>query len=113
MFVSQKKQFHGDSLHYCLSLGNAQGLSTTWNGFEEALKRHFIPPNYKRFVMNELKKCKQKGSATEYFQDFRSLILDLPDLFERQKMYKAFDRLKATLKVQLCRDLEIIFNEAS
>lgn len=60
------KLFHGEALDWLLSMRNIKAVPTTWNGFEEAVKRQFIPQDYERTVMEKLKRCKQRNSASDY-----------------------------------------------
>lgn len=105
--------FHGEALDWWLSMRNTGGASTTWNGFEEAVKRQFIPPDYERTVMDKLKRGKEQNSASDYIKEFQHLIPVLPDLSEREKWENFVDGRKPALKVEVCRDPAMNFEEAS
>lgn len=79
------KRFYGEASDWWMSMRNTQAVPTTWNGFEEAVKRQFIPPDYERTVMEKLKRCKQWDSASDYVKEFQRLSLAHPDLSEREK----------------------------
>lgn len=79
-----------------LSLQITQNSLNTWAAFERVLKTEFIPVDYERYLMSELKKCKQTESGAPNVETFHRLIHSNP---ERSKMEKWITVLMISRKV--------------
>ena len=65
----------------------------TWEILKKELKDQFLPMNMTWMAWESLKKLKQMGSIKDYVKEFSSLILDIKDMFEVDKLFNFMSRL--------------------
>ena len=58
-----------------------------WEILKKELKDQFLPINSAWMARESLKKLKQTGSVRDYVKDFSSLILDIKDVSEVDKLF--------------------------
>ena len=58
-----------------------------WEILKKELKDQFLPTNTMLMARESLKKLKQTGSFRDYVKEFSSLILDIKDMFEADKLF--------------------------
>ncbi|GAA0147437.1 hypothetical protein LIER_07136 [Lithospermum erythrorhizon] len=75
-----KRRKHGDIQN---------GLCTihSWEAFKGQLKKKFCPHNAEDVAMRKLRGLKHTGSIKDYVAEFTTLMLELPDLQEKDKLF--------------------------
>ena len=58
-----------------------------WEILKKELKDQFLPTNTTWMARESLKKLKHKGSIRYYVKEFSSLILDIKDMSEVDKLF--------------------------
>ena len=66
----------------------------TWETLKKELKDQFLPISTEWMTKESLKKLKQTGSIKEYVKEFSSLILDIKDMSEVDKLFNFMYRLQ-------------------
>lgn len=84
---------------------------TSWAAFELAFESKFIPADYERSILDELKKCRQKGTATDYVKNLRRLVLTFLEMLENDKWDRIVDGLKSNLCIEVGRDPAMRFED--
>lgn len=82
----------------------ATGLEADFPNFEayeQALISKFAPAEPEREARNRLEKLRQTGSAREYARNFITLMLDIPEMREKDRLEKFMRGLKPHLRLQL------------
>ena len=59
----------------------------SWKILKKELNDQFLPTNTTWMAMESLKKLKQTGSVRDYVKEFSSLILDIKDMSEVDKLF--------------------------
>jgi hypothetical protein len=59
----------------------------TWDRLKQELKEQFLPNNTSWLAREDLKKLKQDKSVRDYIKDFSSLILDIKNMSEEDKLF--------------------------
>ena len=65
-----------------------------WEILKKELKDQFLPTNTAWMARESLKKLKQTGSIRDYVTDFSSLILDIKDMSEVDKLFNFMSGLQ-------------------
>ena len=58
----------------------------TWSEFTQEIRRAFLPPNDQHIFRRELKQCRQKGTVQEYVFQFRTIMGQISDMAELDKI---------------------------
>ncbi|KAK3007925.1 hypothetical protein RJ639_014734 [Escallonia herrerae] len=66
----------------------------TWEKFKHELKRQFYPESVKDMVMINLQWLRKKGSICEYVKEYSALMLEIPEMSERQRLCFFVDELQ-------------------
>ena len=59
---------------------------TTWQGLKEALVKHFQPLNRTKIARDKLSKLKQIKDVSYLNEEFLSILLDIPNISEEEKI---------------------------
>ncbi|XP_059635836.1 uncharacterized protein LOC132278021 [Cornus florida] len=71
----------------------------TWEEF----KRQFYPECVDDLTMINLRHLKQKGNIREYVKEYSNLMLEIPEMLERQHVCLFIDRLQSWVAIELRR----------
>ncbi len=88
----------GAALHWFLN--NHIGMEdeklrwTSWDSFQQAITEAFQPPRYQKHLRMQLRKLRQTGTALEYVTKFHSIIEQVEDMSEMDKIMHFLDGLK-------------------
>ena len=74
-----------------------------WEILKKELKDQFLPTNIVSMARESLKKLKQTGSAKDYVKEFSSLILDIKDMSEVDKLFNFMSGLQGWAQTELRR----------
>ncbi|XP_075086298.1 uncharacterized protein LOC142169005 [Nicotiana tabacum] len=66
----------------------------SWEGLEKRLKDQFFPSNAGWIARDRLKKLKQTGTVRDYVKDFSSLMLDISNMSEEDKLHNVLYELQ-------------------
>ena len=80
--------------------GTAQGI-THWDEFAKAILAHFRPENAERIAMEKLQRCTQSGSVRDYNQRIQLIMVELPEMNEKTRVYFYLAGLKSAVKLQV------------
>lgn len=69
-----------------ISHGDANEIAT-WEEMTEALLTHFSPQHERWDAHMKIKYINQNGSLQAYQDEFDSVILELPDMAEKEKVF--------------------------
>ena len=83
--------------HYHQSLDRTQPLPT-WEEFLDVLRRHFVPVNTSINAYERLRRLTQKTSVNAYNHEFRSIMLELPDMDNASRMDHYMNGLKDNIR---------------
>ncbi|KAK0574684.1 hypothetical protein LWI29_027341 [Acer saccharum] len=83
----------------------------TWDDFKRELKKQFSPTNAEKEARGRLRRLKQSGTISDYIKEFTTLILEIEDMSDKDKLFYFMDGLKDWARVELERrnvqDLDI------
>ena len=74
-----------------------------WERLKKELKEQFLPNNTSWLARDDLKKLKQDKSVRDYVKDFSSLILDIENMSEEDKLFNFMPGLQPWAQVELRR----------
>ncbi|KAI8815692.1 uncharacterized protein EV422DRAFT_572508 [Fimicolochytrium jonesii] len=72
------------SLREGLATFDAEPTILTWEAFKEGLRTRFIPANAEEHALLALERLTQTGSIDEYYQKFSTLLLEVPEMTDKQ-----------------------------
>jgi hypothetical protein len=75
----------------------------TWEALKQELKEQFLPSNSSWVARDALAKLKHDGSVREYVKKFSSLMLDVTDMSETDKLYTFLKGLQSWAQLELRR----------
>ena len=94
-----------------------RGKIDSWEVLKKELKAQFLPTNTAWVARESLKKLKQTGTVREYVKTFNSLMLDIKNMSEEDKLFNFMSGLQPwaqlELKRQAVRDLPIAMSTAN
>lgn len=67
---------------------------TTRNTFVERIRKQFYPENYKQALRDKVHRCKQFKTVAEYIDQFRAIIIQIPDVSKGDTIDKFIRGLK-------------------
>ena len=76
---------------------------STWADFIREFKKQFYPENAEDEARSRLRKLKHFGTIREYVKDFTNLILEIPDLPDKDSLFYFLDGLQPWAKTELKR----------
>ncbi|KAM1624981.1 hypothetical protein ACFX2K_023117 [Malus domestica] len=76
---------------------------TTWDEFKKDLMLHFYPQNAKYEAKEKLRWLKQTGSVKDYVNAFVSLLFEVPNMLEEDKLMYFMNGLQNWAKLELQR----------
>jgi hypothetical protein len=74
-----------------------------WEVLKKELKSQFLPCNAAWLARQSLKKLEQTGTARKYVKEFSSLMLDISNMSEDDKLFNFMSGLKPWAQVELSR----------
>ncbi|KAL4352016.1 hypothetical protein GQ457_06G013590 [Hibiscus cannabinus] len=74
-----------------------------FDDFKRELKRQFYPENAEDEARARLRRLKQSGSIRDYIKDFTNLVLEIPDLSDKDSLFNFMDGLQLWAKTELKR----------
>jgi Retrotransposon gag protein len=107
--------FEGAALYWYINKTQAAGNNpafASWNDFMTQLKGAFQPPNYQQYLRQQLKQLRQTGSVHEYGVQFRSLMGQIENMEELDKVSYFIDGLKAATKMEVNYQAPANFEDA-
>ena len=75
----------------------------SWEGLKKELKDQFFPSNAGWIARDRLKKLKQTGTVGGYVKDFSSLMLDISNMSEEDKLHNFLYGLQSWAQMELRR----------
>ena len=60
---------------------------TIWETLKKELKDQFLPTNTACVARETLKRLRHTGSVREYVKEFNSLMLDIKNMYEEDKLF--------------------------
>ena len=75
----------------------------SWEILKNELKDQFLPTNTAWMARESLKKLKHTGSVRDYVKEFSSLILDIKDMSEVDKLFNFMSGLQGWAQTELRR----------
>lgn len=75
----------------------------TWEDFQKELLKQFYPENAEHLARRSLKRLKQTGSIRDYVKEFSSLMLEIPDMPEKELLFNFMDGLQQWAEQELRR----------
>ena len=80
-----------------------KGKIDSWEALKKELKDQFLPTNTAWVVRDSLKKLKQTSIVREYVKTFSSLILDIKNMSEEDKLFNFMFGLQPWAQLELKR----------
>lgn len=75
----------------------------TWDDFQKDIKKQFYPENAEHIARKNLKRLKHTGSIHDYVKEFSSLMLEIPDMLEKELLFNFMDGLQPWAEQELRR----------
>ena len=75
----------------------------TWEEFKADLKRQFYQENVEDEARGKLRRLTQKGSICDYEEEFLELLLEIPNMGEKDSLFSFMDGLAGWVKMELQR----------
>ncbi|KAK4388202.1 hypothetical protein Sango_2426800 [Sesamum angolense] len=75
----------------------------TWDILKKELKDQFLPCNTSWLARESLRKLKHAGTMRDYVKEFSSLMLDVREMFEEDKLFNFLSRLQTWAQTELRR----------
>ncbi|KAE8712657.1 Cytokinin dehydrogenase 5 [Hibiscus syriacus] len=76
---------------------------TTWDALKKELKTSFLPENMDYNARKKLRELSHTGTIREYVREFSTLMLDIKDMSERDKLFHFLEGLKPCARLELQR----------
>ncbi|RVW81216.1 RNA-directed DNA polymerase-like [Vitis vinifera] len=76
---------------------------TTWETLKKELKDQFLPTNIAWVAKEALKRVKHTGSVRDYVKEFSSLMLDIKNMSDEDKLFNFMSRLQGWAQTELRR----------
>ena len=76
---------------------------TTWDDFKREIKRQFYPINSEHEARAKLRRLSHKGSIRDYVKEFSELMLEIPDMSEKESLFTFIDGLQSWAKLEVQR----------
>lgn len=75
----------------------------TWEKLKDALREKFLPSNSSWVARDRLKRLKQVGSIREYVKEFTSLLLDIQNMSDEDKLHNFISGMQGWAQNELRR----------
>ncbi|KAL0302208.1 UNVERIFIED_CONTAM: hypothetical protein Sangu_3114600 [Sesamum angustifolium] len=75
----------------------------TWDVLKKELKHQFLPCNTSSLARESLRKSKHAGTVRDYVKEFSSLMLDVRDMSEEDKLFNFLSGLQTWAQTELRR----------
>ena len=75
----------------------------TFDEFKVELKKQFYPENAEEEARGRLRRLKQTGAIRDYVKDFTNLVLEIPDMSDKDSLFFFMDGLQPWAKTELRR----------
>ena len=75
----------------------------TWDHLKQVLKEQFLLNNTSWIAREELKRLKHEKSVREYVKSFSSLILDIENMYEKDRLFNFMSGLQTWAQTELRR----------
>jgi len=84
-------------------LSAGRPMIETWDRLKQELKEQFLPNNTSWIAWEELKRLKHERSVREHVKSFSSLILDIENMSEEDRLFNFMSGLQTWAQVELRR----------
>ena len=81
----------------------SQAIPQTWNDFTQSVRNEYIPFDHVRRVRDKLRNLVQKTSVSSYLNEFRNLVLTIPDMSDGEKLDKFCAGLKPIVRLEVLK----------
>ena len=75
----------------------------SWDNFKREIKRQFYPENSEHEARAKLRRLSHKNTIREYVKEFSELMLEIPDLSDKEALFTFVDGLQSWAKVEVQR----------
>ncbi|RVW96094.1 hypothetical protein CK203_027700 [Vitis vinifera] len=75
----------------------------TWDAFKREIKRQFYPEDVAYLARKSLKRLKHTGLIREYVKEFSTLMLEIPNMTEKELLFNFMDNLQSCAEQELRR----------
>ena len=75
----------------------------TWANFKREIKRKFYPEDVGYIARKKMRHLKHTGSIRDYVKEFSSLMLEAPDMNEKELLFNFMDNLRGWAEQELRR----------
>ncbi|CAL1359540.1 unnamed protein product [Linum trigynum] len=72
-----------------------------WEDFKREIKKQFYPENVEFEARSKLRRLTQRGVVREYVKEFSELLLEIPDITDKEAMHDFLDGLQLGLLIGL------------
>ena len=74
---------------------------STWEEPKQELKVHFYPENVDYLAWRKLRDLRQIGLVQDYVKKFTTIMLDIQDMIEKDKLFYFIDDLSSEVAIEL------------
>ncbi|CAL1372707.1 unnamed protein product [Linum trigynum] len=78
-------------------------VMVTWEDFKREIKKQFYPENVEFEARSKLRRLTQRGGVREYVKEFSELLLEIPDITDKEAMHGFLDGLQPWAKMEMQR----------
>lgn len=80
---------------------NNKYVIDTWDQWKKKLKNQLLPENMDYIAHRHLKKLNQTSNVRDYVKAFSTLMLDIHDMLEKDKLFYFLEYLNPWAKIEL------------
>ena len=78
-------------------------IMESWDDFKREIKKQFYPENSEHEARAKLRRLSHKNTIREYVKEFSELMLEIPDLSDKEALFTFVDGLQSWAKVEVQR----------
>lgn len=88
--------------YHRIAAANGTAMQITyWDEFQRAMLAHFRPEDAERMAREKLLECTQMGPVRDYNSRFQMLMLELPEMNEKDRLFSYLTGLETTIRLQV------------
>ena len=85
----------------------------TWEEFCNAVRAEFVPQDSMRRSRDRLRRLVQRASVSSYLNEFRNLVLNIPNMTEDEKLDKFCAGLKPEIRLEVLKSGPVTVDNAA
>ena len=88
-------------------------IPTTWRDFTAWIRAEFVPSDHLHQARDKLRKLKQITSVSRYLDEFRNIVLTIPNMSDGEQLDRFVNGLKMETKIEVLKSSATTLSEAA